>query len=105
MAHQLHYYNNMDVPEIAAVCLSCDCVRCEGICDRYRNAWRAYNGLPPLPKPTKREKKPYEYQHTYTHGGETHTLREWARITGQPYMRLYMRMWKYGMSFDEAIVI
>lgn len=105
MAKHMHYERFIEAPELAQVCLNCTCVHCDGICDTYREAYRAFIGDEPLLKPTKREKIQYQYQKTYKHGGETHTLKEWAKITGQPYMRLYMRMWKYGMTFDEAIVV
>lgn len=101
---QPHYERFIEAPELAKVCLTCECVKCDGICDRYRNAWRAFSGMHPLtqPKP-KREKRPYHYSGSIEYNGEKHTLKEWSRITGQPYMRLYMRLWKYGMSIEEAL--
>jgi hypothetical protein len=39
----------------------------------------------------------------YEHGGESHTLNEWAEITGMPYARLHARVKVLGWTFDKAI--
>lgn len=108
MGSRVHYESFVEIPELASVCLECTSEDCDGICDKYRNAYRAYIGLAPLPKRKmimsqivdgKRKNRRWiclEYE------GEIHTLKEWARIKGVDYMTLYMRM-KRGMSFERAI--
>lgn len=105
---RLHYEDYIDLPEIRAVCLSCECEDCKGICDIYRNAVRKHLSLSPLIRHPKnkmppREKRPYTYNRLYEIDGVAHTLREWSAITGIEYHTLYMRMKRYGMTIHEAI--
>ena len=106
MGKTMHYERFIEAPELAQICLSCECPNCECICDRFKAAWKEYNGII-TPNNTenekKREKVEYVYQKKWTYNGETHSLREWANIAGMSYNTLHMRMWKYGMSFEEAI--
>lgn len=103
MGTSIHYERFIESQELAKVCLNCTCLHCDGICDTYRDAYRAFIGANPLPKSVQREKQQYRYSKTIEYNGERHTLKEWARITGQPYMRIYMRLYKYGMSIEEAL--
>ena len=44
-----------------------------------------------------------EFNKVYTYNGETHVLKEWARILNIKYTTLYQRINRSGMSFEEAI--
>ena len=111
---KVHYESFVELPELARVCLECERDDCEGICDSYRNAYRAYIGLPPLrvPKPKRQPRERRERKCNLLGGrknrlleanGEAHTLNEWSEITGIPYRTLYMRMSRLGMSVQEAM--
>jgi hypothetical protein len=39
----------------------------------------------------------------FTHDGKTLILKDWARLLGVSYHRLWLRIFRYGMSFEEAI--
>lgn len=39
----------------------------------------------------------------WTHNGEKHTLKEWAKITGISKTTLYQRVKIYGYSIEEAL--
>ena len=39
----------------------------------------------------------------YTYNGETHVLKEWARIFNIKYTTLYQRLYRSNMTFEEAI--
>lgn len=41
----------------------------------------------------------------FTHNGETLILKDWARKLGIRYHKLYLRIYRYGYSFEEAIAI
>lgn len=114
MGRRVHYESYIESPEMAAVCLGCTEDSCDGICDRYRNAYRLHIGLSPLPnymaqkkrqavRANKPEKKSYVHKKMLSANGEAHTLKEWAKLTGIPYNTLYMRMYRRGMGIDEAI--
>lgn len=38
---------------------------------------------------------------TYTYNGETHSLKEWAKITGIPYQTLY---WRHSQGWSDLLV-
>lgn len=44
-----------------------------------------------------------EFNLVYTYNGETHVLKEWARILNIKYTTLYQRINRSKMSFEEAI--
>ena len=98
---KVHYESHIETPELARVCLGCEREDCAGICDEYKNAYRALLGLPLLqvrepPKPP-REKRVYVYvkDTLIEYNGEAHTLDEWAGITGIPYKIIYSRARKW----------
>jgi len=108
-----NYQYLIDDPHMIAVCTNCQKADCDGICEDYKDAFRAYVGLPPIKRylrPTlkPKQKKPKKVKHTYVYNhdltayGETHTLREWAEILGIEYNKIYMRMYR-GMTFEEAV--
>ena len=39
----------------------------------------------------------------FTMNGETHNLKDWSRIYKIKYTTLYSRVYRYGMSFEDAI--
>lgn len=44
-----------------------------------------------------------DFNLVYTYKGETHVLKEWAKILKIKYTTLYMRIYRSGLSFEEAI--
>ena len=111
---RVYYEKYISCPEIANVCLNCTCENCDGICDGYKNAVRKMLGLNPLPhfqeklgenreKREQPEKRAYEYRRLYEMNGETHTLREWSKISGIGYNTLYMRIYRTGMTIQQAV--
>lgn len=44
-----------------------------------------------------------EFNLIFTHNGETHVLKEWARIVNIKYGTLYNRIYRDGLSFEDAI--
>lgn len=44
-----------------------------------------------------------DFNLVYTYNGETHVLKEWARILGIKYTTLYLRITRSGLSFENAI--
>ena len=44
-----------------------------------------------------------DFNEVYTYKGETHILKDWARILNIKYTTLYMRIHRSGLSFKEAI--
>lgn len=43
------------------------------------------------------------FNHIYTYNGETHVLKDWARILDIKYTTLYNRIFRSGLSFEDAI--
>lgn len=104
-------------PDLIALCMECEKNDCDGLCDRYRIEFRRVAGLPPIrryldPYKGKAQKGPNGRPSTYSHtimykgeltaNGETHTLKEWAEISGISQKALYMRMHR-GMTIEEAL--
>lgn len=121
MPSGINYACYYDRPEMIRVCEHCTKPDCpDGICNDYKNALREMLGLKPLPdKPTKagqrREPKPrtnrpknddttrnYE-RRQFEYKGETRSLLEWAEVLQIPYNTLYMRLYRYKLSFTEAV--
>lgn len=46
---------------------------------------------------------PVKFEKTFTHDGQTKTLKEWADSAGIPYPTLYSRLNTRGWSFEKAI--
>lgn len=44
-----------------------------------------------------------EFNHIYTYNGETHVLKDWAKILNINYTTLFHRIFRSGLSFEEAI--
>lgn len=106
---EVKYHNYTDDPRVRELCLNCTRSDCDGLCNDCKNLVRDILGLPHLqearPKEgrKKREKRAYESHKRHEIGGVTHTLNEWAEISGIKYMTLYQRMYRYGMTLEEAM--
>ena len=122
----INYASYYDRPEMIRICEHCTKPDCEeGICLTYKNALREMLGEKKLEhdavitKPPKLgtadgpENRRYAkrahnggkrafYNQCYEYNGETHTLQEWANVLGVPYNTLYMRLWRFDISFAEA---
>lgn len=121
MAVNVNYACYYDRPEMIRVCEQCTKPECvEGICNDYKNALRAMLGLKQLSeKPPKlgqwREPKPrrirpkndvkrkYNSKQVFEYKGEMHTLKEWAELLNIDYNTLYMRLYRYKITFAEAV--
>lgn len=44
------------------------------------------------------------FNKVFTHEGQSFVLKEWSRILGIKYTTLYLRIYRNGLSFEEAIV-
>lgn len=44
-----------------------------------------------------------DFNKVFTHNGETHVLKEWARILNIKYGTLYARIYRSNLSFEDAI--
>lgn len=40
----------------------------------------------------------------FTHDGKTLILKDWARLLGTPYVKLWLRLFRYDIPFAEAIL-
>lgn len=106
---EIKYQNYIDHPRLRELCLNCGAEDCDGLCREYKNAVRDLLGVPhlretmPKKKKEKREKRNYNYRKLHEINGEKHTLREWSEISGINYNTMYMRMYRYGMTLDEAL--
>lgn len=89
-------------PDVMAVCDDCPYEDCIGICDDYRNAVRKCLGLPPLHRPNYKFKQCGATKRGVEINGETHTLKEWAKIYGIECRVLYNRL-NDGMPIEEAL--
>lgn len=106
---EIQYDKYMDDAVIRDLCMKCKKANCPGICNEYKNAVRDILGLThlreaaPKVKYERHEKREYKYRKRHEINGEWHTLREWAEISGITYNTLYMRMYRYGMTLEEAM--
>lgn len=106
---KIKYENYLDDPAVRELCLNCTRDDCDGLCNDCKNLVRDILGLPHLreAKPKegrkKREKRPYQAHKYHEIGGVTHTLNEWAEISDIKYITLYQRMYRYGMTLEEAM--
>lgn len=66
---KVHYEDYMDLPEIAAVCLSCGRENCNGICIAYKNAVREHLGMGPLTRHWRNRRKGEEDKYGQIYGG------------------------------------
>ena len=106
MAKQHRYDIDLNHPEIIKLCESCTRVDCPGICLDYKNLSRKLAGYGRLRYRDKQVRKPspmHVYNKQFEAFGESHTLREWAKITGMAYHTLYNRMTVRNMTMQEAI--
>ena len=93
-----------DAPELIEICLNCDSEGCDGLCERYCEAYKRIVGKRLRMGPNeKREKRRYELRGMIEWNGEAHTLQKWAQISGVPYPTLYKRLYYRKMEFGEAI--
>ena len=86
-----HLTYTMDPPDAIALCLNCRRSDCPGGCDALDETRRA--------RRTKYKGKAPTYHRA---NGQTHTVKEWARITGISADILHARM-RGGMTMAEAI--
>ena len=106
----VNYANDSDRPELIEMCMNCTADDCPGHCKEYKNKWRELHGLPLTargdgkkePKKKKLNVK-YSYGTQYEARGESHTIKEWSRITGVNYGTLWDRIRCRGMTMEEAL--
>lgn len=92
-----------DHPKLIALCASCAQPDCDGICEIYKECWRALFGKPELMR-RKRGTKPIgKYKKPLVAFGEAHCLAVWARIYDIPYHTLYQRIYSRGHSLEAAL--
>lgn len=96
----IDYSAHMDAPELIALCLSCKYDDCIGICDDYKNVARELMGVLKLKDKSKRYLIPGEKFEAF---GESHTLKEWAKISGISYQTLYKRIITYGWETEKSL--
>ena len=120
---KVRYEAHMYEAEVIAICTNCTRSDCPGICDAYRDAFRAARGMGPMrrypeklgtPKEhrvaTPRRERPKQALRYSGHRwnqpveafGQRRTLKEWAKSAGMSYNMLYNRLYR-GATLEEAL--
>lgn len=120
---KVRYEAHMYEAEVIAICTNCTRADCPGICDAYRDAFRAARGMGPMrrypeklgtPKEhrvaTPRRERPKQALRYSGHRwnqpveafGQRRTLKEWAKSAGMSYNMLYNRLYR-GATLEEAL--
>lgn len=106
MSRKITYADGTDHPELIAMCVNCTEPECDGLCDRYCDKYRELYELPVRQVIKKaedtHEPRMHYVRRVYEAFGQTHTMAEWARITGLSYQTIYSRIDR-GMEIEQAL--
>ena len=92
------YIRRANDDDVIKICNNCRASECR----KEECVLRGGVPMPDRPQPYKKEWEWHKHDYPVGVGGEKHTLKEWAKITGLDYMTIYMRIHR-GWTPEKAI--